>query len=299
MRVIRVEQLARTTGEANAKLQAHCRHAARIQIAGVTFEVCSDMREVAEMFSLRYAEHAGVDTPAFRYYVAAVRGGYAFWCGHASSWRWPHGALPADAVAFLADSVLIAALVRFDRQLSALHAAAIELGGASAMIAGGATSAKAATLIACARRGMGIYADERVIMRGITVHPLLRRSSVRAAGARLLLTERDEDGSTPHGVAPELSVRTFFGEAAPAYPRELRAVFVLGASNYCAGLEEIDAAAALPSVTRWFDARGDAVDRISRVINMLRAVQCFRLTLGSADENAAAIAYAMTRITRS
>jgi hypothetical protein len=71
---------------------------------------------------------------------------------------------------------------------------------------------------------------------------------------------------------------------------------VLNGSAHCAALEAIDAASALTTVSRWFEARGDMVDRVARAILMLRSVKSYRLTLGTPDESAAAIAYAIRRI---
>ncbi|MFN2449998.1 MAG: hypothetical protein ABR508_09490 [Candidatus Baltobacteraceae bacterium] len=298
MRVIRAEQLVRANGEGNASLERHCIHTATCEIAGVVMELCTDVAEVAQLFAMRYGDHPATRAADFRYYIATVRGGYAFWCRHGSSWRWSQGALPADAVLFLGDTVALAALVRFDPHLASMHAAAVEFKGIAAAIAGAATAGKTATMLACARRGMHVYSDERTILRDNIVHPFLRRSSVRAAGARLLLAENDTAGNLVDALhtKPDLSMRTCFGGDAIAQPRPLRALFVLSGSGNCAALEAIDTAAALPSVSRWFDARGDMVDRVARAIGSLHGVKCYRLTLGSPDESAAAIAYALTRI---
>lgn len=296
MRVIRAEQLIRAAGESNAALERHCVHTASCEIAGVVMELCTDVPEVARLFALRYADHRATRDADFRYFVATVRGGYAFWCRHAPAWRWSQGALPADAVVFLADSVALAALIRFDEHLAAMHAAAIEFGGVAAAIAGTSIAGKTTTLLACARRGMRLYSDERAVLRDDVVHPFLRRCSVRAAGARLLLAENDAGATDARRSSPDLSLRTCFGSESIAQPHALRALFVLNGSGHCAALEAIDTAAALPSISRWFDTRGDMVDRVARAIGALRSVKCYRLTLGSPDESAAAIAYALTRI---
>lgn len=297
MRVIRAEQLTRSGSDANAALERHCLHTARCEIAGITLEFCTDMPDVARIFALRYADHPATREPDFRYYAATVRGGYAFWCAHAPAWRWAQGALPPDAIVFLADSVALSALLRFDDGLASMQAAAIEFNGIAGAIAGQSTAGKTTTLLACARRGMRVYSDERVLLRHSMVYPFLRRCSVRAAGARLLLADRDADllGDALR-VSPELSLKTCFGSDAIAEPRKLRALFVIEGAGHCAGLELIDTAVALPSITRWFDARGDMVDRVSRAIGILRGVRCYRLTLGSPDETAAAIAYALMRM---
>jgi hypothetical protein len=297
VRVIRAEQLIRAAGEVNASLERHCVHRASCEVAGVVMELCTDVPEVARLFALRYADHRPTHPPHFRYYVATVRGGYSFWCAHAPAWRWSQGPLPPDAVLFLTDAVAMAALVRFDEGLASMNAAGIEHAGVAAAIAGNSTAGKTTTLLACARRGIRLYSDERVVLREHVVHPFLRRCSVRASGARLLLAENDADRAADTlRTLPELSLRTCFGSAAIAEPRPLRALFVLNGTGHCAALEAIDTATALPSISRWFDTRGDMVDRVARAIGSLRGVKCYRLTLGSPDESAAAIAYALRRI---
>ncbi len=193
MRVIRAEQLTRAGANANAALEEHCTFTATCEIAGVTMQLCTDVPEVARLFALRYADHPAQSAPDFRYFVATVRGGYEFWCAHASTWRWTQGPLPADAIAFLADSVALAAIVRYDSALVSLQAACVEYNGIAAAIAGHSAAGKTATLFACARRGMHIYSDERTVLRNTIAHPYLRRTSVRGAGARLLLADQDAD----------------------------------------------------------------------------------------------------------
>lgn len=297
MRVIRAEQLTRTADSAHARLADQCVHAARCEVAGVVMELRSDDARVAQVFGLRYADHVATREPDFRYYVATIRGGYAFWCDHAPAWRWSQGALPPDAIVFLADGVALSALVRYDAGLASMQAAGVEFRGVAAAIAGSSVAARVTTMLACARRGMRVYSDERVILRGSTVHPFLRRCSVRAAGARLLLADRESEAvEAALRDAPALSMRTCFGSEALAEPRPLRALFTLAGVAGCASLEEIDAAAALPSVSRWFESRGDIMDRVTRAISLLRGVRSFKLVVGSPDETAAAIAYAMSTV---
>lgn len=297
MRVIRAEQLSRGAPPLDDRLEEHCVYHARYEVAGVTMELCSDMPQVAEIFALRYADHPATRAPDLRYFVATVRGGYAFWSPSASAWRWSQGMLPADAVAFLADGVALGALLRYDAQLCSIDGCAVEYRGDGALLLA-QSPARAGLLLACHRRGMRIYSDERVLLRGQSLQPLLRRCSVRTAGSRLLIAESSEPAKNELPVLPQLSLRTCFGRASIAQPHPLRAVFLLTGSGYCASLEQVDAAAVLPAVSRRFDARGDLVDRVARSVRILRDATCFRLTAGSYDETAAAIAYALGRLRR-
>jgi hypothetical protein len=297
VRVIRAEQLTRAGADATAGLERHCTSTATCRIADVTMELRTDIPEVARIFTQRYAHHEAQSPADFRYYVATSRGGYTFWCAHASTWRWTQGPLPAEAVAFLADSVALTALIRFDSALSSFPAAGFELNGSAGAIAGGNAAAKATTLLACSRRGMRVYSDERVLLRGGIVYPLVRRSSVRAAGSRLLLGDREGDRkSDALQATPSLSPQTCFGAEGMAKPGPLRALFVIAGIGYCAALEAVDTASVLPEIVRGYDARGDMVDRVARAITTLNGVQSYKLTLGTPDESAAAVSYAMMRV---
>lgn len=291
MRVIRAEQLTRTGDSPHAQLATHCVYSAQCEIAGVAMELRTDLSEVARLFGLRYADHPPTHAPDFRYYVATARSGYLFWSDHAPAWRWSQGSLPADAVVFLADTVVLSAIIRFEPSLASMHAAGVEFRGIAAAIVDHSALAKTTALMACARRGMKIYSDERVLVRGRLVYPFLRRTSVRAAGARLLLADRDAFNETP-----ELSVKTALGGDAIAEPEPLGALFILSGRKGSASVERIDAATALPAITRWFDARGDIMDRVTRAIALLRSIACFRLTVGSPDETAIAMAYAIASV---
>lgn len=297
MRFVAADQLTRAAGDGISALEKHCEYSARCQVAGVNVELRTDTAEVARLFALRYADQPATREPDFRYFVATVRGGYAFWCAHAPPWNWTRGPLPADAVAFLADAVALNALVRFDASLSAIQGAAVEFEGIAAAIIGASPALKTEAIFACARRGMHFYSDERVMLRSAIVYPFLRRNSVRSAGPRLLLNDLDADSlADPVRFAPDLSMRTCFGSGAIAQPAPLRALFEIAGASHCAALEPIETATALPGVARVFDARGELADRISHAIAVLRGVRCFRLTLGTSDESSAAIAYALTRL---
>ncbi len=291
MRVIRAEQLTRSDDTPHATLARNCAHSARCEIAGVVMELRTDIAEVARLVGLRYADHAASREPDFRYYVVTARSGYAFWSDHAPSWRWTQGPLPPDAIVFLADAVIVSAVIRFDTEIASIHAAALEFRDTAIAIAGNSGSAKTAAMLACVRRRMRVYSDERALIRGGIVYPFLRRSAVRAAGARFTLADRELSHESP-----ELSLKTCLGPDAIAQPRPLGALFVIAGSGGSASLEHVDAAVALPAIARWFDARGDLMDRVTRAIALLRGVHCFRLVLGTPDETAVAIAYAVTML---
>lgn len=287
MRVITATQLRRGS---SVPLQAPLAYASRFDIASICVELRTDQSALAAALNRTYADHRS-DAPAdFTYTVCRYEQGYCFTCAHDGSWFWDEGELPGDALAFLTDAALMSALVHADGALQSMHAAAVEYRGAGAAIVGDSTAGKTTTLLACARSGMRVYSDERALLRGGVLQPFLRRCNVRRGGRDLLL--RDDGGDALAQVladAESFSLREVFGERHCAAPAPLRAVFVLKALGTRASVCPTGAAQALPAISRWFDTRGDAMDRLGSAIATLRAAQCFALTLGTPAQTASTI----------
>ncbi|MBV9271085.1 MAG: hypothetical protein JO165_08325, partial [Candidatus Eremiobacteraeota bacterium] len=201
---------------------------------------------------------------------------------------------PTDALLFLTEAVGVSALVRYDATLSSIHGAALRFNGITAAIVGNASSGKSTTLLACARSGMQVYSDERVLTRHGIVYPYLRTCSVRADAARRLFDDVTHDALrawlNDRGLSPrELALQDVFGPQAVAPPAALRAVFVIDGYAASPRIEELHPANALPAVTRWLDAKGDAFDRMGRGLRLLRGVACYRIALGMPRASVAAI----------
>jgi hypothetical protein len=266
-------------------------------MAAISFEVRSNVPGVIAHLREKYAPHVSECNPEFIYYVCERPEGYCFWCAHDGGWLWPHGTLPASGVAFLADAAAIAALVHFDGQLRSIHAAAVAYGECGALITGDSTAGKTTTLLACARAGLQAYSDERGLLRGTLLQPFLRSCNVRSGGRALLLDDERHDVLASYLLTGgAISLPECFGAAAVAKPAPLRAVFVLNGHAKYPEVTPIDAAAALPAISRWFDTRGDRLDRLAIGVTLLRQARCYRLVLGTPKHTADLIGRTLGRM---
>jgi hypothetical protein len=273
-----------------------------LTIAGAPCAVHFEDPAAGAAFAARYADledAAGAPQHEAFAVVDPVRGPL-FWSRNGTVFRWPHGVLPPEAAAFFADAVAMTAFFaeRTDG-VASLHAAAIGTAGAAAAIIGDSNAGKTTTALACARIGMQIYSDERcVVDRETYVHPFARAVNVRAPGRRLLLGDR-VPGRDPlgarlrtHGEAAWNDVRfaqLFDGWTQPP-PRPLRAVFVLAGAGNEPELERVPAIVAAKTAARWTIGAGAGLDKIARLLELLRGAACYRLVLGSPDASARTIA---------
>jgi hypothetical protein len=187
--------------------------------------------------------------------------------------------------------------MHFDEQLVSIRAAAIAHGGRGALIVGNSTARRTAALLACARAGLQLYSGERGLLRGTILHPFLRRCDVRGRARALLLDDERHDVLASYLLTGKaITLPECFGTAAIARPAPLRAVFVLNGSGEHPEVTPIDAASALPAVSRWFDAKGDRLDRLTIAVNVLRQARCYRLALGAPKDSAAVIARTLEAI---
>jgi hypothetical protein len=282
MRVIRATDL-KPCEKPPARVQFEMRDTVRLTIADVPFEFSTNVDGLADAFAMRYSDHLDERTAAFAYYVLRDDTGYVFWCAHAPAWRWD-GALPLDAVLFLADAAAVSALIQFDNALASMHAAGIWCNGSAAAIVADSEGGKTTTAIACAAARLPVYSDERVLLRGDVVHPFWRRCRLRAGGAKLLNMD----------VEREVSWRELFGERVLAKPAPLRTLFVITGRAAEPHIEPMQTAAALRAAGRWFDCSGTPLERMARALQAVRHAHCFALTLGDPHETAYAIRAALT-----
>jgi hypothetical protein len=277
MRVIRATDL-RPSGKPAACVSAELTGAVKLCIAGVPFAIATNVAGLKDSLSLRYSEHLDNREPLFQYNVLQVNDGYVFWCDHSQAWRW-EGFLPLDAVLFLADAAAISALIHYDPALASMHAAGVAHNGSAAAIVADSEGGKTTTALACARAGLQVYSDERVLLRKDIVQPFWRRCRLRSGGAALL----------GMSARTELSWSELFGKSALAAPAPLRAVFVIIGRGARARIEPIQTAAALRVAGRWFDCEGSPLERMARALQAVRFAACFSLTLGEPGETARAI----------
>jgi len=301
--VIRADQLRESGVERRVltALAATASASVRVAIAGVVMELRTDSRALADAFARRYRAHVTLEPVDFCYYVVRGRSRYIFWCGHAPVWEWSNGILPTDSLLFLTDAVASSAIVRYDPFLVSIHAAAFREDDVSAALVGNASAGKTTTLLACARAGFRVYSDERVLTRSGVVYPFLRTCAVRSDGARRLIDDCPGDAlgtwlNERIASRDELSFYEVFGTQVAAPPAALRAVFIISGYAAVASAEPLEAASALPALTRWLDARGDAIDRMARGLRLVRDARCYRLVLGTPVATAQVIREALAQV---
>jgi hypothetical protein len=291
MRIITAEQLVVDQGPASEAIDARCPFAVRVQIAGVTMELKTDRNDLVERFVQYYTDHVSAADPDFAFYVYADGDGYVFASPNRSTYRWNDGPISVDSLAFLTDAAAMSALIDRDPELASMHAAAIERNGVAAAIAGDSTAGKTTTLLACARRGLRVYSDERALLRGTVVQPFLRTCSVREDGARRLFAERGDDRlGTLLRRGGRISLRACFGDNAIAEPAPLGAVYIIGGYAEEPAIERVTTFEALPAIGKWFYKRGTRFERLSGALELLMEIPTYRLTLGTPRATADALA---------
>ena len=286
------------------RLRARAPHAVSIAVDDSAMTIRFDDALCAALFAERYADQLAAHAARLVHYVVGTQAGYLFWSRGGQAWSWDHGPLSARAVVFLADATAIAALIRASSQLLSLHAAAIAYDGIAAAIAGDASAGKTTTAIACARRGMGLYSDERCIVRDGLVVPFARTLNVRSEGWRLLAQDRVDAGlilsAQPrrYGDAETLSVRIseLFGPNAIASPAPLRAVFLVSGREERPRLARVAWCDVAPALMRWMDSKEQGLPRVARLVHALREACCFRLFLGPPDASALLVRAALAEV---
>lgn len=269
-------------------------YALRLCFAGVAVELCSTEQALIDALRHKFRYHLTGAAPEFQYFVWPTPTGYRFWCSHEGGWQWNSGILPSDALAFLTDAALCAAVIHARPELRSIHAAALALDGAGAIIAGESTAGKTTTLLACARAGAQVFSDERALLCGGTLQPFVRTCTVRSGGRALLLRDDRFDtlGARLRG-ASEIDLIECFGKEIIAAPVPLRAVFVLGGPGERAVAQPLEPPHALPAISRWLDMCARPVERLAEGLALLQERLCYRLTLGTPAATAAVILDAM------
>lgn len=275
-------------------LRARAPHAVSLAVGASAITVRFEDAACAALFADRYADQLLDGTFAIVHYVVRTPAGYAFCSPGGLAWSWDRGALSPRAIVFLADATAISTILRSSSQLVSFHAAAVAYAGGAAAIAGDSTAGKTTTALACARRGMRLYSDERCVLAHGRVVPFARTLNLRADGLRRLARDRDVPDRTLDALlrasetSGEVRVRitTLFGTQAIAEPAELRAVFLLCGHAAEPRLEPASWVDVAPALLRWMDSADRGLPRVERCLHALRGVRCFRVVLGTPDASA-------------
>jgi hypothetical protein len=286
------------------RLHAAAEHAVTIAVGGLAITVRFEDERWAAGFAQRYADMLVPSAARLVHYVVHARAGYLFWSPGGQAWSWDHRPLPESAIVFLAEATALSALIRSSSQLVSFHAAAIAYRGAAAAIAGDTTAGKTTTAIACGRRGMGVYSDERCVLSEALVVPFARTFYLRADGLRLLVQDRIEGNRIVSAELPVpddregVSVRipTLLGSDAIPAPAPLRALFLLSGREPQPRIERVAWFDVAPALLRWMDSRNQGLERVGRLADTLRNASCFRLFLGPPDASASVIAATLAEV---
>ena len=276
----------------------YCRRCVTIDVGGVSCAVHFDCEAAAGCFAQRYADLIVRNGDATRHAFALndKTFGRLFWAGGSAVYRWPHGDLDASVIAFLADAVALTAFFqhRADGMVS-LHAATVGLPGGVGAIIGDSNGGKTTTAVACLRRGMALYSDERCLVDPHSfVHAFPRALNVRAPGLHLLacdaLPGADSIGAQLRARDPgdwnDVRISDLAPQQTRLEPQALRAVFLLAGT---AAEPEVRGAAprrAAQAAIRWTQGAGGGLDKVQRLMTLFSNVRCYRLWLGTPDASA-------------
>jgi hypothetical protein len=272
------------------RLRAAARHPVTIAVGADAITVWFSDECWAAGFAARYAEMLAPSRPRVVHYVVRTRRGYLFWSPGGQAWAWDQGLLSESAVVFLADATAIAALIRSSRLVS-FHAAAIRYRGIAAAIAGASTAGKTTTVIACGYRGMGIYSDERCVLREDLVVSFPRTLRVRIGTLGGLPNVGNRD-------AVNLPISLLLGPGAIPAPAPLRAMFLLSGFEPQPRVAPATWLDLAPDLLQSMDSKDQGVRRLVRLADVLREVRCFRLFLGAPDASASLIAETLAGLDR-
>jgi len=255
----------------------------------------------AASFRKRYTAFLSSRSPDL--VVCAVRSGNedgepVFWAEPGGACRYP-AALQGDVIAFLADAVTHRAFFDVNPLIMSFHAAAVRIGDAAAAISAASTGGKSTTALACARRGMPLYTDERCVLIDGCVHAFPRAINVRKGGMGLLLAQEvPGDGGIgqrlrPHGGVhwESASFEEIFGDRSLPAPAKLQAIFFIegrAAAPHVAPLPLDGAIVRL--LTAGFCGPKCGMDRVAAATAIFQQTRVYALTLGSPDDTAQLIA---------
>ncbi len=269
----------------------------RISVAGIAMSMRFDDDAVRERFAHRYRHHLSGDAAAITFNCGADGGEYYFWSEFAA-WSWCEGALPLEGIVLLTDATAMSTLVRSSHELVSFHAAAVAHNDAVAAIVGDSHAGKTTTTLACARRGMQVYSDERLLVRAERhVLPFLRAFNVRPHGASLLSRDAIADSLDEQLSArsvdadwTDISPLEFMQHLQVPMPGRLRAIFFLDGKAERVKMRELPPIRCCPRLLQSMDCNSpQQFVRAARAIALLRGVRTFSLTLGPPNASAAAI----------
>jgi len=279
-------------------LGARATHAAATSWFGTTIHLGFSDAAAAALHRRRYARLPASGPTDLRGYAVVEGDATYFWVDGGPAFRWDDP-LGSSALQFLADVVVRTEYFMERSAFQSFHAATIRVNGVAAAITAASMGGKTTTALACARRGMPLYSDERCILDGELVLPFPRAINVRAGSLDLLAGDAaPADGGIGERLAAHrgadwtgIDYAELFGDQDLPEPRPLRAVYFIAGRGPAALAEPMPLEAALPALLAAplrSRARGPA--RVVEGTRLLRRARAYSLTLGTPDETARLIA---------
>lgn len=297
------------TAEQRVALGARAQEVVTLDWFGKRVAVYFEEAVEADSFRRRYAHFVTQGAPDVRVYAlrAADDDGHpVFWIESGPAFRYPAKLGKHGIIAFLADAITHQAFFSENPSLQSFHAAAVQVGDAAAAISAISTGGKSTTALACARRGMPLYTDERCVLRGGRVQAFPRAINVRAGGLELLASEEvPGDGGLGKrlrarvgGDWESVAFRELFGHSALPPPRNLEAIFFIQGRAEIARAVPLELGDALLRLLRSaFCGPAPGLDRVAAATKLFQTTRAYGLTLGTPDDSALLIA-ATTRRAR-
>lgn len=271
--------------ERRSALAERAVHTAATTWFETTLEIAFSDPAAAAMHRRRYARLPARGPVDLRARSAIEEDATYFWIEGGPAFRWGT-ALDASAMQFLADVVARTEYFMERSPYLSFHAAAIRVNGAAVAMTAASMGGKTTTAIACARRGMPLYSDERCIVDGDVVLPFPRAINIRAASLDLL------DLDVPRGKDwTFIDYAELFGDAVLPEPRPLRAIFFITGRGPAAIAEPMPFDTAVASLLGApLRGRARGAQRVVEASRLLRLAPPYALTLGTPDETARLIA---------
>jgi hypothetical protein len=249
----------------------------------------------AESYRRRYARLATERPADVRAYALRHESRTLFWVEGGPAYQWREALGDPLAIEFLADCVVRHLyFMELSPHLS-FHAAALSVAGGAFAVTAASEGGKTTTALACARRGMPLYSDERCVLDGEHVLPFPRALNVRAAALDLIAADRVlADG----GIGERLRCRRgadwngadfaeLFGDARLPPPQPLRTIFFITGRGAEPAVTPMTLREALPALLAVpLRGRSRGVERVADATRLLAHAKAYALTLGSPDATA-------------
>ena len=279
------------SAEERSAVIARATHEVTFAIDGLACRVTFEDASAAVAYRARYALNDVAGQSAIHICVARDPSGrWLFVHCDGESKRWRDESCSTDLLICLADAFALTAFFRAVPHLMSMHAAVVGIEGGAAAIVGDSIAGQTTTAVACARRGLRLYSDERLVLSRRQVVPFPRTLTIRPGGIRLLLDAPLNDWVARRLADASAATNVAYGEllgewsAPPVEP--LRSAFIIAAIGSSPYVERI----ARTHVAQAALARAHCVeigtDRFTRLLAALEGVACYRLTLGSPHDTA-------------